>query len=79
VLLKLLHNSNLLQISISGMSVVEASLTLSFLHQTQYFSYGEFETIVQCFVCNPISVLDLAETVPLGRNCTPNIDARSFS
>jgi len=29
--LKLLHNSNILQISISGMPVVEASLTLSFL------------------------------------------------
>jgi len=37
VLLKLLHkaDSNLLQITISGKPVVEASLTLSFLHQYQ--------------------------------------------
>jgi len=32
---KLLHNSNLLQMSISGMLVIEASLKLSFLYQYQ--------------------------------------------
>ena len=65
--------------NISVMPVVEASLTRSFPYQTQYISCrkSETETIVQCFVCNLISVFrfDLLH----GRNCVPNIDAKSFS
>ena len=60
-------NSNLLQISNSKMPVVEISLTLSYLYQAQYVSCSKSETVVQCFVCNSISVFrfDLlhAETV----------------
>ena len=49
-------NSNSLQISISGMLVVEASLTLSFLIHT---SVRKSQTIVQCFACPAISVFDV--------------------
>jgi len=65
--LKLLHNSNLLQISISGMPLVEASLTLLFVYQYQCY-WCKYETIVQCFVCHSISVFrfDLLHR----RNCT---------
>jgi len=49
--LKWLLNSKLLQISISGMPVVKASLTLSFLWQ--YLCSGrKSNTIVQRFVCH---------------------------
>jgi len=47
-------NSNLLQISINRMSVVQASLTLSFLFQYQCL-WCKSETIVQCFVWHSIS------------------------
>jgi len=55
VSLKLLHNSNLLQISISGSQVVEASLTISFLYQYHCW-WWKSENIIQCFVCHPIYV-----------------------
>jgi len=82
VSLTLLHNSNLLQIPISGMSAVETSLTLSSLYQTQYASWGKSETIVKmssvsCAI--RFLVLVFSETVFYGRNCAPNIDAKSFS
>jgi len=50
VSLKVLHNSEFLQISISVMSVVEASLTLSTLCQTQCASSGKSEIIAKCAV-----------------------------
>ena len=43
--LKLLHNSNKNLLQINAMSVVEASLTLSFLYQCQYVSGSKSETI----------------------------------
>jgi len=52
--LKLLDNSTLLQISKSGMPVVEVSLTLSFLHQYQCYSGSKSETIVHISVCYSI-------------------------
>jgi len=69
--IKLLHKSKLLQFSISGMRVIEVSLTLSFLYQYQYVSCSKSKTIVQCLVCNSISVFkfDLLH----GWNCAPNI------
>jgi len=48
--------SNLIQISISAMTVVEAFLTLSFLYQYQHVSGRKSETIVPCFVCHSISL-----------------------
>jgi len=53
---KLSINSNLLQISISGMPVVEASLQhhRSFINTN--VSGSKSETIVQCFVCHSIAV-----------------------
>jgi len=71
VSLKLFHNSNknVLQISISAMPAVEASLTLSFLYQYQYVSGSKSETIDQCFVCHAIYVFgfDLLHS----RKCSP--------
>jgi len=60
VSLKLLHNSNLLQISISasGMPVIEASLTLPFLYQyqCQWQQVGNYRPVFRlpfnfCFYC----------------------------
>jgi len=58
VSLKLLHNSNenFLQISISAMPLVEASLKLSFLYQYHYVIGSKSETIDQCFVCYSIYI-----------------------
>jgi len=42
---KLLHTSNKHMLRINAISVVDASLTLSFLHQYQYLSGSKSETI----------------------------------
>ena len=63
------------------MTVVNASLPLPFLHQTQY-PCCSLRLLSKCSSVSCVTwylFLDLAETVLHGRNCAPNINAKSFS
>jgi len=64
--------SNLLQISVSVMHVVEISLTLSFLFKTQYVSCIKSETVTRCFVYNSISIFRFG--LLHGREYDPHIE-----
>jgi len=74
--MEIITQQQLLLIFISWMPVVKASLTLSFLCQTQYVGCRKSETIVQCFVCHSISFFkfDLLHDI----SCAPYIDAKFF-